>query len=300
MSAPPLLPLRPAFLRRLAASRALAYPFFRGFHPYSALSGPPTEFDGHRPYLPGDDTRWIDWNLFARFEELYVKVFQVEEEVEILLMVDASDSMISSGGSKYHVAAAAATALAYLAMMTSHPVTVVRYAEGAVDSEGPCRQIQSLPGITKFLISEPKGGGTDLRKSTFPLLLGRRRPVTVVALSDGFQREPLERAVAAVRRYRGRRFVLVRIKDPRDLAPSLRGNLLVSDAESGDLRAVLSDRTLERQIHGRIAQHFENLEANLAQSGGEVHPLNVEEPFEEGLLAMLTVKLPTARKASAP
>jgi uncharacterized protein (DUF58 family) len=208
--------------------------------------------------------------------------------------------MLAPEGSKYRVAAAAAAALAYLAMMTSHPVTVVRYTEGAVDSEGPCRQTRSLPDITKLLLSEPEGGGTDLRKSTFPLLLGRRRPVTVVALSDGFQREPLERAVAAVRRHGDRRFVLIRIRDPRDLTPSLRGNLLVGDAESGDGCAVLSDGTLERQVHRRIARHFERLEANLAQSGGEIHSLTVEESFEEGLLAILTENLPASQKAFAP
>jgi len=145
MKSPALLPLERSFLRKLDASRQLAYSFFRGTTSRAALSGPPAEFDGHRPYIPGDDIRWIDWNLYARLEELYVKVFHVEEDVEVYVLVDTSPSMTAGTGLKYQLAAACAAAFSYLAILTQHLVNVCRYAEGLVDRTGPARNLDDGP-----------------------------------------------------------------------------------------------------------------------------------------------------------
>ncbi len=292
MTSRPLLPLGREFLGRLAAARSLAYPFFRGIQPRAALSGPPTDFDGHRPYLPGDDIRWIDWNLFARLGELYVKVFQVEEEVEVMLFVDASLSMTSPPGEKHSRAAAAAAALAYLALLTAHPVTAVRYAEGILGSRGPYRHMEGFAVLTEFLLEPAGGTGTDLRRALSPLLARRRRPVTVIALTDGFQREPLEAAAATVASIPGGRFVLVRLSDNGDLRPRLRGDVSLGDLEGEGTRRLLSDRTLERQLRERIEEYFSALENSLAEGGSEAFLLPVEGSFEEAFHGMLLRSVP--------
>lgn len=297
MTVSTLLPLKPDFLARLTAARVLAYPLFRGLQQMSNLSGPPTEFDGHRPYMPGDDTRWIDWNLFARLEELYVKYFQVEEEVEVIIMLDVSRSMTSAGGRKHNVASAAAAAVAYMAFLTSHPVTLVRYAERAMDSKGPFRNLQAFPEVTHFLLALGEGEGTDLRKSLLPYLLHRRRPVTVVIISDCFQSEPLEKVVQTVRGIEERRVVILRMIEPADLRPSLRGNIQVEDIEGGGRCPLISDRVLEKQMHRRIDRHFLNLEAHLRQSGADILGFPVEKPFEDALFETLLTALPSEARA---
>jgi len=298
MTVSSLLPLQPVFLSRLAAARELAYPLFRGVHPRSSLSGPPTEFEGHRPYVPGDDIRWIDWNLFARLEELFVKVFRVEEEVEILLMVDTSRSMTVRNSRKYQVASAAAAALSYLAFLTSHSVSIVLYAEKALESKGPFRHIQAFPELTALLRSPGQGAGTDLKKSLFPFLLRRRRPVTIIVLSDGFQREPLEKVVNVVRNVGEQRMVLLRMLDPEDLRPSLRGNLRIEDIERDDGRTLLVDRALEQQLHRRIGSYFRDLESRLRQSGVDTYGLPVDMPFEDSFLNTLFAAVPANVKAA--
>jgi uncharacterized protein (DUF58 family) len=187
-----LLPLRRAFLARLDAGPELGRRFLRGALAVGAPGTPPEEFEGHRPYFPGDDVRWIDWNLYARQEELSVKVFRADEEIEVVLLVDASATMTGGSGDKHGVAAAAAAALARLALVTGHPVRVGRYAGRLLDLHGPWRAPDEIAGIQRLLAAPPAGGeGTDLGSALRQILTGGGRPASVVALTDGFQEAPL-------------------------------------------------------------------------------------------------------------
>ena len=283
----PLLPLRGRFLEQLGAASQLAWSLFHGRHTQLALTGAPAEFEGHRGYLPGDDTRWIDWNLYARLEELHVKVFSVEEEVELLILVDASPSMTGGAGLKYRTAAAAAAATAYLGLLNAHAVTVVRYAGGVLDIDGPHRPLESYTAIVRRLLSPAAGKGTDLRASLEPLLHRLRRPLTVIVASDGFQEAPLEQAAIAARDGARRRVTWLRILDPADIAPRLRGQLLLADAETDRTRLLLTDRDLETRLHARIAAHFEALSRTLRNAGVEVFEVPLGQPFEESYLRLL-------------
>jgi len=282
-----LLPLPARFLERLGAARQLAGSLFHGHHTRLALTGAPAEFEGHRGYLPGDDTRWIDWNLYARLEELHVKIFSVEEEVEILILVDVSPSMTGGAGRKYHTAAAAAAATAYLGLLGAHAVSLARFAGRTLDFEGPHRPLEAYTAIVRRLLSPAAGEGTDLKSSLEPLLHRLRRPLTVIIVSDGFQEAPLEQTMIAARDGARRRVVWLRILDPADLAPRLRGQLLLADAESNQTRLLLSDQDLEERLHRRIADHFSALSLSLRKAGVEVFEIPVGQPFEESYLRLL-------------
>lgn len=297
MSAP--LPLGSAFLGRLDAARDLAWLFFRGERPSGATGAPPEEFEGYRPYLPGDDIRWIDWNLYARQEELFVKVFRAEEEVEALVMVDASASMRGDGGAKLRAASATAAALAYLALRTGHPVRVARYGDRLLDILGPVREHGAFGQVQQFLMGDPPpASGTDLAQSLQALSAASRRPVILVVVTDGFQRAPLP-AAATVAFARGvRRFALVRVADPADLAPRLRGHLLLADPEGGAGRHLFADRAFEQACLERIAGHLAQLREGLRRLGAATVELATDRGFEEAFLAMIRSTLPAAGGAA--
>ncbi len=285
----PLLPLRPGFVARLDAARALGWRFFRGTLAPGAPGAPPEEFDGHRPYFPGDDVRWIDWNLYARQNELAVRVFRADEEIEVLLLVDASASMLAGGGAKHRVAAAAAAALARLALLTGHPVRAARYAGRLLDLGGPWRLPDQSAAAQRHLASAAPaaGSGTDLALALDPLVTGLQRPACVVALTDGFQEAPLVSAAVRALARGVRRLVLVRIADPGDLAPRLRGHVVLRDPEGAGQRALIADRALERAARARIAEHFERLAGGLARLRVPLLQLPADRPFEEAFLALL-------------
>jgi uncharacterized protein (DUF58 family) len=292
-----LLPLRPAFIARLDTARELGWRFFRGADAAGAPGAPPEEFEGHRPYSPGDDVRWVDWNIFARQQELYVKVFRADEEVEVLLLVDASASMTGDGGLKHRTAAAAGVALARLALLTGHPVRTARYAERLLDVRGPWRSPDDIAAVQAHLAAPapPAGTGTNLAEALAPLLTGRQRPASVVALTDGFQESPLAGAVTAALVRGARRVSLVRIVEPGDLAPDLRGLTVLLDPESGQRRELIADRALREQARRRIADHFQLLREAMARIGAPLHELALRSPFEEAILSLLRGPAPAPR-----
>ena len=75
-------------------------------------SGSGVEFADHRDYQPGDDFRYLDWNVYQRFERLLVRLYEEEEDLSIYLVVDASASMGHDGGRKLRYAKQLAAALA--------------------------------------------------------------------------------------------------------------------------------------------------------------------------------------------
>jgi uncharacterized protein (DUF58 family) len=295
-----LLPLRPAFVARIDAARELGRRFLLGAQLPGAPGAPPEEFEGHRPYTPGDDVRWIDWNLFARQEQLYVKVFRAEEEVEVLLLVDASASMTGGRGLKHRTAAAAGAALARLALLNGHPVRVAKYADRIVDLGGPWRSPDDLFPVQRLLAHSPLAGmETDLAQAFDALLTGRQRPVSVVALTDGFQKTPLVSAVARALARGARRMALVRIVDPEDLVPRLRGRVVLRDPEGADRLDLVANRELEDAARLRIAHHFLLLGEELARRGVPLHELRAREPFEQAFLDMLRTAVPAPAPRAA-
>ncbi len=117
-------------------ARMIVEGLMAGMHrsPYQGFS---VEFAQHRQYAPGDDLRFLDWKVYGRTDKLYLKQYQKETNLDLLIMVDASGSMGYSsevrrgrpGWRKYDHAASVAAALAYLALRQRDRVAVVLFAD---------------------------------------------------------------------------------------------------------------------------------------------------------------------------
>ncbi len=95
----------------------------------SGKGGSSTEFSDYRDYVPGDDVRFVDWNIFARLNRPYLKLFQMEEEMHVLLLIDASASMGFEG--KLLRAKQLAAAFGLMGLMGGERVSVVRLQRAA-------------------------------------------------------------------------------------------------------------------------------------------------------------------------
>src|SRR5947199_9922292 len=90
------------------------------------------EFADHREYTPGDDFRYLDWNLYARHDELLLKRFQEEEDLHVYFLLDCSRSMAYGSLPKFDLARQVTAALAYIALADLDRVAVIAYSQEIV------------------------------------------------------------------------------------------------------------------------------------------------------------------------
>src|SRR5438876_8472909 len=120
------------FLKKLEYLSLISKRVFRGSlmaQRRTMQMGSGIEFADHRDYTPGDDFRYIDWNLYARHNELLLKRFQEEEDLHVYLLVDASRSMAFGDPPKFDFARQVAAALAYIALADLDRVAITAFAD---------------------------------------------------------------------------------------------------------------------------------------------------------------------------
>ena len=153
----------------------------------STFHGTGLEFSEVREYAPGDEVRLIDWNVTARLGLPFIKVFQEERELTIILAVDvsASSEFGTAGSSKRELAAQVAAALGFAAVQNQDRVGFLLFSD-QVEAFLPPRRGKRhvLRGLRDILTMEPKGQGTDFAPAFKRLGAMARRGATVFLISD--------------------------------------------------------------------------------------------------------------------
>src|SRR5436190_20853181 len=139
--------LDPAFMARLdqldVMSRKLLAGKMKGER-RSKRRGQSVEFADYRNYVVGDDLRFIDWNIYARLERLFLKLFLEEEDLALYVLADVSKSCDYGNPHKALYIRQVAAALGYIGLVNYNRVTIVAIADGLVSDTG------AMPGQTKF------------------------------------------------------------------------------------------------------------------------------------------------------
>ncbi len=206
----------------------------------SVKRGQSVEFADYREYALGDDLRQLDWNVYARLEKLFVKLFIEEEDVTVTLLLDASASMASGRPEKLLFAKRAAAALGYIALASEDRVTVSVIAGRASRRRGGLRGSGRVFRLLSDLSAvEPAVGPTDLvaaARHAAAQLTGRG---VVVLLSDLL--DPAADRVIRELAATGSELVIIHVLSPDELDPALEGDLRLVDSETGDRVDVTAD-----------------------------------------------------------
>jgi uncharacterized protein (DUF58 family) len=245
------------------------------------------EFADHREYYPGDDFRYLDWNVYARHDELLLKRFQEEEDLHVYLLLDCSRSMAFGEPLKFDYARQVAAALGYIALADLDRVAVVAYAGDIIADLPLTRGKGRILAMLKFLEGlESQGTVTDLsRVVTNFVHRGQRRGLAVV-LSDLFDPKGFQGGLDLLRHHRYEPHV-VHVVDRRDADPGFKGDVELQDVESGTTRKVtVTERNL-RQYRKIFADFLESVQSycNAYGIGGTL--AKTEVPFDELLLRMM-------------
>jgi uncharacterized protein (DUF58 family) len=229
---------------------------------HSVFKGRGVEFREVREYVPGDDVRAIDWNVTARADAPYVKQFDEERELTVMLAVDVSRSgRFGSGGRmRLEVAAELCGVLALSATVNRDKVGLVLFSDRVELYIPPARgRGHVLRIIRELLAAEAEGAGTDL---SAPLdLIGSvlKRKATVFLVSD-YWADGFARALQVVARRHD--LVAVKVRDPRETSLAGSGLVRWADAETGrELLVDTSRPSIRDALAARAGQHNRGLEA---------------------------------------
>ncbi|MCL1963541.1 MAG: DUF58 domain-containing protein [Firmicutes bacterium] len=223
-----------AFLRKLDAFSLAVREHTRGgvggLRKSKAL-GSSVEFSDFRAYAPGDDLRRVDWNAFARFDKLFLKLFLDEQETTLRLLLDASASMFAVEPDKWALAVRLAATLAYLSLSRYDRVVVVTLRGGREKSSRAFAGRRSFDQVEKHLAAIRPSGETRLNEALAAVPVTPGRGVCVL-LSDLLTGEGWSRGALSLLLKRQELSVL-HILSRRELEPDLDGAVRLEDAEGG-------------------------------------------------------------------
>jgi uncharacterized protein (DUF58 family) len=218
----------------------------------SVKRGQSVEFADYRDYALGDDLRQLDWNVYARLERLFVKLFIEEEDVTVTLLVDASASMTAGHPAKLLFAKRAAAALGYIGLASEDRVTVSaltgRIARRRTAMRGSGRVFRLLADLSSI---EPSDGPTDLLAAARHAAAQLHGKGVVILLSDLLDTaaDRVIRELAAT----GSELIVLHILSPEELDPQIEGDLRLVDVETGDGVDVTIDLSTLDAYKGRLA-----------------------------------------------
>ncbi len=209
-------------------------------------SGSGVEFADHRDYQPGDDFRYLDWNVYQRFDRLLLRLYEEEEDLAIYFIVDASSSMSFGNAKKLRYAKKVAAALAYVGLANLDRVSIVSTADKVMERMPATRGKQRIFKVFRFLRELDAEGQTSLEDALKGFVAQNKRRGLAVLISDLYDPHGFERGINVLRYNKFDPFV-VHVVDEEEAKPKLAGDVLVYDCETGDEREVtVTAKVLER------------------------------------------------------
>lgn len=227
--------LPPRLLARLEKMELISRKIFRGRlkgERRSKRKGQSVEFADYRNYVPGDDLRFVDWNLYARLDKLYLKLFLEEEDLHVYFLVDASPSMNFGEPTKFFAAKQLAAALAFVGMCRGDRVRI-EFLGRNNQSSPVLRGRSQLWRMVDFVQSVEPVEPVDLTNSIKQFCLRNTGRGIVVLLSDLMDKQGYESALRLLVGQQMDVFVL-QILSPEEMEPELSGDLKLVDCEDSD------------------------------------------------------------------
>ncbi len=246
----------------------------------SIFRGRGMDFEEVREYQVGDEIRYIDWNVSARMNDLFVKVFREERELTVVLAVDISGSVEMGSGerSKRELMAEVAAVLAFSAIANNDRVGLLLFADGVEDFIGPNKgRRHVLRLIREILYFEPSGRGTDIDRALRYVSHVVHRSSMVFLISD-FLDEDFERPL----RITNERYDLIPvvIVDQRELELPDVGWIALEDAETGEIVEVnTSDARVRREFAAASRARLDSLRQACVRSGIDTIEVQSGRPY---------------------
>jgi uncharacterized protein (DUF58 family) len=188
------------------------------------------DFAEYREYQPGDDFRYVDWNLYGRLNKLFVKVFAREEDVPIYVLLDTSHSMSVGEPSKLSYAVRLAGALCYLGIKDLNRVGIFPFALNLATGVAPRGGSTQLHAAFNFLRQTSSGGETSINGALGSFAQLRIESGLVLLLSDMLSEGGYQEGLSHLL-YKGHEVAVLHVLAAEDLDPKIPGESRLLDSE---------------------------------------------------------------------
>ncbi len=260
--------LPPRLLARLERMELVSRKVFRGRlkgERRSKRKGQSVEFADYRNYVPGDDLRFVDWNLYARMDRLFLKLFLEEEDLHVYFLVDASPSMDFGDPTKFFAAKQVAAALAFVGMCRGDRVRIEFL--GKENKTSPVLRGRSqLWRMTEFVNSVEPNELFQLTDAVKRFCLRHSGRGIVVLLTDLMDKSGYEPALRLLVGQQMDVFVL-QILSPEEMHPDLTGDLKLVDCEDEDEAEISVSSAVIKKYQATLAAFISQAKRFCAQRG---------------------------------
>ncbi len=247
------------------------------------------EFKDHRQYTPGDDYRAIDWRLYARLEKLFIRLFEEVQEFHVHLLVDTSISMADPYPEKRVAALRLAAALAYLGLINGHRVSLMSMGKSVQRELRPLKGQGHIHDLLKHLSTMKFDGTTELGPCFAGFRPTRDRRGIVFVISDLFGHDPAEsgEAIRQAVSWPAETHV-IHVLEPRELAPDLEGELMLTDVETGEERRMwLTKRDMDKYTQ-TVEAFIQDIKDACMRSRSNYVTWRTQESFDDMFMTLLS------------
>lgn len=272
-------------------TRGLSQNIFAGEY-HSAFKGRGVIFSEVREYQPGDDVRDIDWNVTARHNNPYVKVYEEERELTLLLLIDVSASGLfgAVGEEKKEIMAEIAATLAFSSLQNNDKVGVIFFSDKVEKYIPPKKGKKHILLIIREIIDfQPSSRGTDINVALQFMLNAIKKRATAFLLSDFIDDHDYSHLMTMANKKH--ELTAVQVYDERDSKMPDIGLIHVEDLETGDTRWLdTSSKGVRKAYEKAWYDRQQRLRTTAARSGVEVGIVRSDEDYVKVLLNVFRQK----------
>ncbi|MFH1676176.1 MAG: DUF58 domain-containing protein, partial [bacterium] len=237
-------------------------------------------------YHRGDDLRYLDWNIYARLERFFLKLFQEEEDLTVYVLLDSSASMKTGDPEKSHYSKTITAALSYIALSNFDRLSVTSFASELGAGTQFLRGRNHLATVIDFLNEIKPGEKTDFDKMCRKFTIRNRSKGLVFVISDFLDFIHLKEGIKRLK-FNKHDVLLIQVLDREEIDPQLRGDWALTDSETGEVVEISVSPRAINDYRKKMVAYLEDLKSFASRLGIGYVLTTTDTPVEDFILREL-------------
>ncbi len=270
-------------------ARTVVEGFLSGLH-RSPFLGYSTEFASYRPYIQGDNLRHVDWKVWGRTDELYVKQFEDDTNLYSQILLDTSGSMDFGNPNKFHYGRTLAAALAYLMVRQHDAPGLTLFGDHAVRALPARSNRHHLDDVLQMLANAEARGRTIIGADLWNVLETFIRRGVAIVISDLFGTGDGVFELLRQLQVQRQEIIVFHLVSPEEADFNFEGDYLMEDSETGEQLPVHAG-AFRKEYQQRYSRFCRRVEEECEKLEADYRRLRTDTPLEEALTLYLEERM---------